>query len=384
VKHTTSATRISGARARCVAFYLPQYHPIPENDAAWGEGFTEWTNVRKARPLYHGHHQPVEPGLLGYYDLRNPAIREVQAALARAHGIEGFAYWHYWFNGRRLLERPFNEVLASSTPDFPFCLSWANVSWTGIWHGSPQHTIVEQTYGGRNEEARHFEALLPAFLDPRYMRIDGRPIFMVFAPFDLPDPAGLIAHWNALAQQNGLPGIYFIALKSGKTAERREAPAFDAISELRPRLRDMPIWRRIPHRLRRFAASAGIKFPRTKPLRHDYRLAVRRAAEGFKAAQYSFPCVFSGWDNTPRSGVRGHVYENWRADLFADYLTQAVRFVAERPHDHRILFVRSWNEWAEGNVLEPDSINGDAALKALRKVIIDPAHIGVSVRPERS
>lgn len=136
------------ARARVIAYYPPQYHPIQENDEWWGKGFTEWTNVAKAKPLFPGHYQPHLPADLGFYDLRVPEVRHEQAEMARSHGVEGFCYWHYWIGGRRLLERPFNEVLKSGEPDFPFCLAWANESWTGVWHGSPQTTLMEQTYPG--------------------------------------------------------------------------------------------------------------------------------------------------------------------------------------------------------------------------------------------
>jgi len=151
--------------ARLIAFYLPQFHPIPENDNWWGKGFTEWTNVAKARPLFRKHYQPHVPADLGFYDLRLPEVRAAQAVMARSVGIEGFCYWHYWFAGKRLLERPFNEVLKSGEPDFPFCLGWANQTWTGIWHGAPNRILIEQTYPGRADYEKHFHALLEAFHD---------------------------------------------------------------------------------------------------------------------------------------------------------------------------------------------------------------------------
>ncbi len=198
---------------RVIAFYLPQFHPIAENDIWWGAGFTEWTNVAKAKSLFPGHRQPRVPADLGFYDLRVAETRAAQAAMARDCGVEGFCYWHYWFgNGRRILERPFHEVLASGEPDFPFCLAWANQSWTGIWHGNPGTTLIEQTYPGPADEVAHFEWALPAFRDPRHMRVDGKPIFVVFAPHDLPSTTSFIAHWRALAREAGLPGVYIIAI----------------------------------------------------------------------------------------------------------------------------------------------------------------------------
>ncbi|MEI8108854.1 MAG: glycoside hydrolase family 99-like domain-containing protein, partial [Verrucomicrobiota bacterium] len=199
------------SKPRLVAFYLPQFHPIPENSQWWGAGFTEWTNVTKAKPLFPNHYQPRLPADLGFYDLRVPESRAAQADLARSAGVEAFCYWHYWFAGRRVLERPFNEVLASKEPDFPFCLAWANDTWSGHWYGAPKRTLIEQTYPGPDDHERHFYSLLPAFLDPRYLRVHDRPIFTLFRPKSLPNPQAFIDLWQKLAAQNGLPGIHFIA-----------------------------------------------------------------------------------------------------------------------------------------------------------------------------
>ena len=168
-------------KARVIAFYLPQFHPIPENDEWWMKGFTEWTNVGKARSLFPGHYQPKVPADLGYYDLRVPETRQAQADMAREYGIEGFCYWHYWFgNGKRLLERPFNEVLASGKPDFPFCLAWANESWKGFFHGvKTKQALITQLYPGEDDYIAHFETVLPAFKDPRYITVDDKPVFMI-------------------------------------------------------------------------------------------------------------------------------------------------------------------------------------------------------------
>ena len=169
-------------KARLIALYLPQFHPIPENDQWWGKGFTEWTNVAKAVPMFSGHYQPRIPADLGFYDLRVPEVRMAQAEMAAEHGVEGFCYWHYWFAGKRLLERPFNEVLKSGEPKFPFCLAWANQTWTGIWHGAPDRILIEQTYPGIKDYESHFYALLDSFIDERYIKIDGKPVFVVYKP----------------------------------------------------------------------------------------------------------------------------------------------------------------------------------------------------------
>src|SRR6185295_18996445 len=182
--------------ARLIAFYLPQFHPIPENDEWWGRGFTEWTNAAKAKPLFPGHYQPHVPADLGFYDLRVPETRADQAQMARAHGIEAFCYYHYWLAGKRLIERPFNEVLASGEPDLPFCLCWANQTWTGIWHGAPNRILIEQTYPGMDDHARHFDFLVQAFMDRRHVRVDGKPLFMVYEPTLIPDVRKVTDFWR--------------------------------------------------------------------------------------------------------------------------------------------------------------------------------------------
>ena len=170
------------SKARVIAFYLPQFHPIPENDEWWGKGFTEWTNTAKAKPLFPGHYQPHVPADLGFYDLRVPETRIAQAEMAKEYGIEGFCYYHYWFAGKRLLERPFDEVLNSGMPDFPFCLCWANQTWTGIWHGSPDRVLIEQTYPGPEDEEVILIICCKAFHDQRYIKVDGKPMFLVYCP----------------------------------------------------------------------------------------------------------------------------------------------------------------------------------------------------------
>ncbi|MCL2427756.1 MAG: glycoside hydrolase family 99-like domain-containing protein [Alphaproteobacteria bacterium] len=369
--------------ARLIAFYLPQFHPIPENDRWWGTGFTEWTNVTKARPLYRGHDQPRLPADLGFYDLRVPEVRAAQADLARACGIEGFCYWHYWFgDGRRILERPFAEVLSTGQPDFPFCLAWANQSWSGVWHGDPQSVLIRQGYPGPDDEAAHFRWASSAFRDPRYMRVDGKPIFVVYAPHDLPSTGDFVGHWRALATEAGLPGIYFVAVS---TAYRPGldiyhdpilAP-FDAVTPLTPQdfLWSGPGRRsRTDFRRRWRERDFGWKLRRLtkkyqRPARFEYDLVVNSALESMPDEARFLPCVLPNWDNTPRSGVRGVVFENATPDRFARYLAKAVSRVRERNPETAIVFIKAWNEWAEGNYLEPDLTYGRGYLDAVRAVM---------------
>ena len=370
--------------ARLIAFYLPQFHPIPENDAWWGPGFTEWTNVAKARPLFRGHLQPRLPADLGFYDLRVPETREAQAEMARAAGVEGFCYWHYWFgNGRRILERPFEEVLDTKQPDFPFCLAWANQSWTGIWHGAPGSVLMEQTYPGREDETAHFAWALRAFEDPRYMRVDGKPIFVIFAPHDMPQPAAFLDHWRELTHRAGLPGLYFVAITNHYRGDvaRYGTPLlqpFDAVTPLVPQeyLEDRPktVLARTARRLRtrnlgpRFAGMTGNRL--ALPARYAFRDVVEHALHDLPDDLRHLPCVLPGWDNTPRSGPRGVVFEGATPALFGQYLQKALDRVAARPPQQAIVFLKAWNEWAEGNYVEPDAAAGRAYLDVIRRAML--------------
>jgi hypothetical protein len=361
--------------ARLIAFYLPQFYPIPENDAWWGPGFTEWTNVAKARPLYKGHKQPRLPADLGFYDLRLAETRERQADMARAAGIEGFCYWHYWFGGgRRILERVFDEVLATGKPNYPFCLGWANHPWTGIWNGVPNHVLVEQTYGPADFQA-HFRAVLPAFRDPRYLTFGGKPIFLVHNALDLPDTKEFTDLWNELALKAGLPGVYFVGMTSKH--ENEILRPFDMLVENGPvsllgrlpldfKSRAVRLWRR-----RDFGAllSRLAHVPVPRPSRFEYREIIEAAMRTPLKENYA-PCVLPNWDNTPRSGKRGIVFDNATPDLFEIYLKNAIGKVLHKPYQERIVFLKAWNEWAEGNYLEPDRETGMQYLDAVRRVVV--------------
>lgn len=346
-------------RARAIALYLPQYHPIPENDAWWGTGFTEWTNARKARPMFPDHYQPHVPADLGYYDLRSPETRAAQAALARAHGIEAFCYYHYWFAGRRLLERPLHDVLESGQPDFPFCICWANQSWSGAWYGSPPRTLIEQRYPGRDDHRRHFEALLPAFSDPRYVRVNGRPIFVIFRPTELPDARKTLDLWRDLAERAGLPPLYIVCEHRDPNFNPHRL-GFDAsvIVNVKPR-------NRFQHPRRLLFNSARAKLAR-RPNVFPYSDAVRDSITVPIDGINSYPCVIPNWDNTPRSGPKGIVLHGSTPERFRAHFREAVQRVSDRPQDERIVFIKSWNEWAEGNHLEPDRKWGGAYLRVVR------------------
>lgn len=355
--------------ARLIALYLPQFHPIPENDEWWGKGFTEWTNVAKARPLFPGHYQPHVPADLGFYDLRLPEVRIAQAELARRYGIEGFCYWHYWFAGRRLLDRPFNEVLTSRQPDFPFCLAWANESWRGVWHGTPNTMLVEQTYPGKADYTAHFEALRPAFEDPRHLRVDGKPIFLVYQPHHLPDPFEFTDTWRELAHQAGLPGMFLIACLHSEPVWDPRKKGFDAAT-IANQVKVMEIPPRSSVDALRRKALARYRRARKRPVRvYDYAEALPHFVQAAPPGIELYPTVVPNWDNSPRSGLRGFVLHDSTPELFARHLRQGIDAVGHLPADHRLVFVKSWNEWAEGNHLEPDLRHGHAYLQVVRDTL---------------
>ena len=374
---------------RLIAFYLPQFHPIPENDEWWGKGFTEWTNVTKARPLFRGHYQPHLPADLGYYDLRVPETRIAQAEMAREHGIEGFCYWYYWFAGKRLLERPFCEVLESGKPDFPFCLSWANQTWTGIWHGASDRILIEQTYPGVKDYESHFYAVLDAFSDRRYITIESKPVFLVFLPHELPDPKRFTDCWRELAIKSGLKGLYFIGM-----AGPSWVPAdygFDASVPNNPGIILSNLHRSSRSYLDRICRKLINKDLRqlyrelfSKPTVYLYKDAIKHALPPLEKDFDQYPCVIPNGDNTPRSGVRGVVLHDSTPELFRIHLKEAIAQVYDRTHDKRVVFVKSWNEWAEGNYLEPDRRFGKAYLEVVKEemschlVEITPAKLGKS------
>ncbi len=340
---------------RVIAFLLPQFHRIPENDQWWGEGFTEWTNVRRARPNFTGHQQPHLPGELGWYDLTDPATRAAQAALARAHGIDAFCYYHYWFGGKRLLQAPLDAVLATGEPDFPFCVCWANENWTRRWDGLEHEVLIEQRYGP--DDARAFiRDLVPYLTDRRYVRVGGRPLLVIYNPAAIPDLAATVALWRDTARGAGLGELYLAAVS--RNAQDDPTPhGFDAAIEFPP----------IGHSAELVNAKREITNPDFRGAIFDY---------GNLAADYllrprppfrQFRGVTPMWDNTARRQNDGMIVDGASPEAFGVWLEHALRQTQLRHEgDERLLFINAWNEWAEGNHLEPDATHGRAWLEAVR------------------
>lgn len=354
---------------RPIALYLPQFHPIPENDQWWGKGFTEWTNVAKAKPLFKGHWQPRLPADLGFYDLRLPEVRDAQARMAKDYGIEGFCYWHYWFAGKRIIERPFQEVVETGKPNFPFCLAWANQTWEGTWHGLANNQIlIEQNYPGKDDYEAHFYSLLNAFHDQRYMEVNGLKVFFVFRPMEIPNPKEFIETWQKLAIKEGLKGFHFVGMHMPQTWDPIEHE-YNAMTNN---------WTSID----RFRISSKVERFKTKYLHPRLRFLLKNNRKLPKIISYQqyvnnfpeyplkeneYPVIFSDWDNTPRAGIDGWLFDEADPKLFGELCSRAFKATENKQNDEKIVIIRSWNEWAEGNVLEPDNKHGLSYLKQFKK-----------------
>lgn len=354
---------------KIIAFYLPQFHPIKENDVWWGPGFTEWHNVAKARPLFKGHLQPKLPGELGFYDLRLAQTRSDQAALAKQYGVYGFCYWHYWFGGKRLLEIPIEQVLETEEPDFPFCLGWANESWTGVWHGSPHKTLIEQHYP-ENDAERHYAILRRFFHDRRYIKHNGKPLLYVSRPRDNPKLGDYLHTLRALARSDGLRGLHLVGQwtpnPGGRFSDLLElgldAAAIGNTSGTDSLARSQWL-------LSALEKARGMIGGPIGPKKVSYTAAIKHMLPDL--VRFPFPAyniVISNWDNSPRSGRRGLVLTGSSPELFKKVLTLAFLNLASRPSVYDtgdFVFLKSWNEWAEGNYVEPDQLTGRRYLEAI-------------------
>ena len=338
--------------ARFIAFYLPQFHPIPENDKWWGDGFTEWTNVVRAKRLFPGHSQPHVPADLGFYDLRLPIIREQQAAMAREAGIEGFCYWHYWFgNKRQLLEKPFKHVVESGKPDFPFCLAWANHSWEKkTWDKKgTSELLIQQNYYGEKDYEEHFYALLPAFKDKRYIRVNERLFFAIYRPLDFSEVKKFIKTWQRLAKENDLKGFYFVG-EDNNCLNKEEilSLGFDAVSNNSViNIHNQSNFLSI---VIRWVARELLKFPSV----YLYDRAIKYMITEECKKKDVIPMIAPNWDHSPRSGGKAIILHKSTPEAFGRLVKMAMEAVELKSDEEQIILIKSWNEWGEGNYLEPD------------------------------
>jgi len=374
-------------RVKLLAFYFPQFHAIPENDEWWGKGFTDWVNVRKAKPLFPGHYQPRVPLDGNYYDQSRKETLAWQIDLAKRYGLHGFCHYHYWFDGKQLLETPTNLVMASRELDFPFCLAWANETWSRRWDGRDHHILQEQTH--KPDKAiwqRHFDYLLRAWSDDRAIKVDGKPMFLVYRAHRIEKLGEMFDFWRELAHRRGLPGLYFATIKQYEFPVPEVLRHFDAVVQFQPfealYSPDYPV----PPVLE---SSAAVRVARKvlpdkmqdvlRAMRYqllprqtfyDYeevwRQIMKVEREGGIAA---FPGAFVDWDNTARYKKRARIFRGASPERFEYWFRQLVQRTAERPAPEHFIFMNAWNEWAESTYLEPDERHGYRYLEAVQRCL---------------
>lgn len=349
---------------RPIAFVLPQFHPIPENDAWWGKGFTEWTNVTKAKPLYEGHYQPQLPTDLGFYDLRLPEARKAQADLAKEYGIQGFCYYHYWFNGKRLLEQPIEGMLAQKDLDMPFMLCWANENWTRRWDGLDQEILIKQEYS-EEDDKQHIRWLCEkVFTDKRYIKINDCPVFLIYRHDLFPNFKETIQIWREIAvNEFHLKGMYVGVIESFNRKIDLKDIGGDAVIEFSPH-------KVIQHKILKNKNHRSLFGNKKK--NHDIRdfkkgveEAINRTVPDYKL----YRCVTPSWDNTARKGMKGVIAEGSSPELYHDWLESVVSKFEPFSEEENFVFINAMNEWAEGNHLEPCIKYGRAYLEATKKAL---------------
>ena len=382
---------------KIIAFYLPQFHEIHENNEWWGHGFTEWTNTKKTKPLFKDHYQPREPLGDKYYDLLDDDVKKWQIELAKKNGIHGFCFYHYWFkDGKKLLEKPIEQYLKNKELDLPFCLSWANEPWSRRWDGSEHKVLMPQEYGGKVEWEEHFNYLLPFFKDERYITSAGKPIFIIYKPDIIPCINEMIDYWQHLAFDNGLQGISFVYqypdfhLKEDKDDSRFEMaiefePLFtfsrDRFGEsTNEKIRDLlelfrKDYKAFLNRSRQIMnglldrnLSSNFTFRFTVTDIRNYDSLVNKSISNMPITSKAVPGVFTGWDNTPRRGKNATLYTDSTPEKFKCYLSAQIKR-AKEIYNKDIIFVNAWNEWAEGAYLEPDKKYGYAYLQAVKDAL---------------
>jgi len=357
---------------RLIAFYLPQFHPIPENDKWWGKGFTEWRNVVKARPRFPGHYQPHLPSDLGFYDLRLPEIREQQVRLAREYGVYGFCYYHYWFNGHLLLERPLEDMLKLKTPDFPFMLCWANENWTRIWDGGDKEVLIAQKYS-EEDDKKHIKYLMQYFKDPRYICVNGKPVISIYRTNLFPNIERTIEIWRTEALKEGME-LYVCRVESfGKMGEGFLVKGIDAAIDFEPhtgieryyKVHKVHNTKRAVNYLSRLLTKRNIM-----PDIISYKKYVKFHLKYSNMSLYKkYPCVTPMWDNSARRKHTFFAFHGSTPELFGIWLQDVMKKFIPYSDEENFIFINAWNEWAEGNHLEPDVKWGDSYLRKLNEII---------------
>lgn len=366
---------------KIIAFYLPQFHEIPENNEWWGEGFTEWTKVKAATSLYEDHYQPRVPLNNNYYNLLDEKILKWQVKIAKEHGIYGFCFYHYWFDGHKLLEKPVENYLKDASLDLPYCLSWPNGPWTKAWVGKGDKILIKQRYGGKKEWKVHFDYLLPHFKDKRYIRIDDKPIFIIYSPELIENGNEMLDYFQELAKENNLPGLVFAY--QGKYFERlinKDDSRYDFNIEYQPSYAFMDdsslfklgkrfINKKIAMFEEKLGLNVGLRIPDGLQI-DTYDKIWERILERTPQSNKNIPGAFVDWDNTPRRNDRGRVCQGATPDKFKAFMKAQIK-KAKTEYKKDYIFMFAWNEWAESGYLEPDEKYGYSYLEALREALIE-------------
>lgn len=351
-------------KIRALAVVLPQFHPFPENDEWWGKGFTEWTNTAKARPRYKGHYQPHLPGDLGFYDMRLLQTLCDQAEMAKAHGLHGFCYYHYWFNGKMLMERPLQEILSSEKPDFPFMLAWANENWSRRWDGKDKEVLIAQEYSAEDHRKHANYLCQNVFKDPRYIRVHGKPFFLFYNTHIIPDLKEAVGIWREVAKENGFEDLYLGGIiTSSEFAIDAKAAGLDLLIDWQPDWTHLKV---VPNLLQRIKNKLG--WGQTYR-RISYREVVDRMMTKPKYTQKHFKAVVPGWDNSARRKNDAFIMHGATPEMYGEWLQKVCEEAEVYSPEENFVFINAWNEWAEGNHLEPDRKWKRAFLEITRKVL---------------
>lgn len=366
---------------KTIAFYLPQFHTIPENDEWWGKGFTEWVNVKKARPLFDGHYQPRVPYEENYYCLLDDdKTMKWQVEIAKKYGVYGFCFYHYWFDGHMLLQKPVERYLENTNLDLPFCICWANEHWTNAWVSKKDNILIAQRYGGPKEWKEHFDYLLPYLKDPRYIKNEGKPLVVIYRPDLINCLNDMLDCWTALAKEAGLPGLDFayqqiiFDMQKDKDDSRftyniEYQPSYAVYDMTRDNHKFLRAVKRV---LVRWFDKIGINLEQVRPeglIKRDYDAVWQSVLDRTPANEKCIPGAFVDWDNTPRRHDKGSVFVGASPEKFQKYMTEQIRRAKDVYHKD-MLFLFAWNEWAEGGYMEPDEKYGYGYLEALKNALI--------------
>jgi lipopolysaccharide biosynthesis protein len=354
-------------KIRPIAIHLPQFHTIPENDEWWGKGFTEWTNVKKATPQFYGHYQPHVPLNDNYYDLSVNRVLCDQAEMAKEYGIHGFCFYHYWFNGKKLLEKPLEQMLELGKPDFPFMLCWANENWTRRWDGGNGEILREQNYSLRDDK-EHFEYFLPFFKDKRYIKVDGKPVLLIYRSELFPDINETALLWRKMALDSDLSGLYLVLVESFIKNKNPLESGIDASMDFHPSFVNVPDRIEPKSVLKRIFRRNG----KTQPERdiYSYKEYVQKQIDTDSQTAYKrYPSIMPGWDNTARRKEKGWVFHNSSPRIYGKWMKYILNTFKPYSKEENFIFINAWNEWAEGNHLEPCIKWGNEYLRKTRSLL---------------